>query len=349
MRSHGGPDPAAPGEAWGPPVWKLGWGARGTKRGRCPRPGAALGTDRGHVLGLAASTPRGARAPLPVVENLHGPVLLYPQLPDDHVVHAAGGVGPGVSLAVPVAGASERAVRGPGAPCGPRAVETARLLGTRLSRFSSLRGTAKLSSRTSRPVREHEGDGAGGGSRRGWTEGRLGRHGGGGRGRRTAGRCGCLRLGMAGTSCHRRVWPKRTSLRGVKLPLPGKARASGTGPPPRGDPGSPRCRAGLRGDCPRSSWTPDHQPGWAGGEQRPPLPPPPAGLAPRASEPREGPGLALAESGQRGGGALSRVGRREGGPLGSLTQGVQTLPHLAGVSLCDQQHTRGGGVRLSHF
>lgn len=182
MGSHGGPDPAAPGEAWGPPVWKLGWGARGTKRGRCPRPGAALGTDRGHVLGLAASTPRGARAPLPVVENLHGPVLLYPQLPDDHVVHAAGGVGPGVSLAVPVAGASERAVRGPGAPRGPRAAETARLLGTRLSRFSSLRGTAKLSSRTSRPVREHEGDGAGGGSRRGWTEGRLGRHGGGGQG-----------------------------------------------------------------------------------------------------------------------------------------------------------------------
>lgn len=46
----------------------------------------------------------GRQAPVPVVQDLHGPVLLYPQLPDNHVVHAAGGVGPGVGLVVSVRG-----------------------------------------------------------------------------------------------------------------------------------------------------------------------------------------------------------------------------------------------------
>lgn len=35
-----------------------------------------------------------------MVQDLHHSVLLYPQLPDDDVVHAAGGVGPGVGLVV---------------------------------------------------------------------------------------------------------------------------------------------------------------------------------------------------------------------------------------------------------
>lgn len=39
-----------------------------------------------------------------MVQDLHRPVLLNPQLPDDHVVHTARRVGPGVGLIVSVRG-----------------------------------------------------------------------------------------------------------------------------------------------------------------------------------------------------------------------------------------------------
>jgi hypothetical protein len=38
----------------------------------------------------------------PVVQDLHSPILLDPQLPKDDIVHTAGGIGPGVGFIVSV-------------------------------------------------------------------------------------------------------------------------------------------------------------------------------------------------------------------------------------------------------
>lgn len=52
-------------------------------------------------------------APAPVVHDLHRAVLLYPELPDDHVMYTAGGVGPGVGFAVSVKQARKQASQRP--------------------------------------------------------------------------------------------------------------------------------------------------------------------------------------------------------------------------------------------
>lgn len=50
---------------------------------------------------------------LPVVHNFHRPILLYPELPDDHVMYTAGGVGPGIGFIVSVKHARKQASQRP--------------------------------------------------------------------------------------------------------------------------------------------------------------------------------------------------------------------------------------------
>lgn len=105
--------------------------------------------------------------------------------------------------------------------------------------------------------------------------------------------------------------------------------------PPRGGLASPRAQGGTAGGCPRSSWTPDPRPGWAGGKQRPPLPATPAGLAPQNR--CEGARDRAAVPDQRGRGSEQPGRALEDGPSVPLARGADP-PTLS------QGHTWGRGT-----